>query len=65
MNITNLYNKFRTYKFNGNEIDKYVIERIFIEALNTNKVSEWNIDVLNNKILNYMLNIFISNTYIT
>jgi len=55
MNITNLYNLFRKYKFNGDEVDKYVIEAVLLEALQTYEVSEWDIEILNNKILNYMV----------
>lgn len=55
MNITNLYNLFRKYKFSGDEVDKYVIEAVLLEALQTYEVSEWDIEILNNKILNYMV----------
>lgn len=51
MNSTKLFNSFRKHNFVGNEIDKYIIESIYIQSL----LSEWEISVLHTKIINYMV----------
>lgn len=54
MNIIDLYNSFRDYHFVGNDIDKYLIERVEKYLISTLKVSSEKLNELNRQILKYM-----------
>jgi len=51
MNSTKLFNSFREHNLTGNEIDKYVIESIYIQSL----LTDWEISILDTKIITYMV----------
>lgn len=55
MNIISLYNSFREYGIEGEDLDKYLIERIEIYIVKTFKVDGSELGKLNEQILNYMV----------